>query len=318
MPALLSTYTRPLTTLATDCAEHHLARFVPQGCARAGQHSWEIPLRSLDPEPQVEIWATDRPLQSHTEGVDLCWREHSELAMGELRVTLDDGADLFPVARDAYARLMQWLHQRPGWTLWRVWHYFPEIHAGVGDQERYRRFVSGRHAEFERHQLPLSEYPAATVIGSVSGDLVMHFIAGRAATVALENPRQVSAYCYPRQYGRHSPSFARARHRRDGDFAQVPLLVSGTSSVVGHRSTHAGDWQAQLRDTQVNLHTLRAQCGAELQLQSLRLYLTPQVPAAAARQQLHDAGADALPLMTLEGDVCRADLSLEIEGVWGR
>jgi chorismate lyase/3-hydroxybenzoate synthase len=237
--------------------------------------------------------------------------------MGELRLALNAGADLYVVAQQAYARIFDWLSQRPGWTLWRVWHYFPDIHAGIGDEEPYRRFVSGRHAEFARQQLPLSAYPAATVIGSASGGLVMHFIAGRAATVVLENPRQVSAFCYPRQYGQHSPSFARARHLRSSDFGRVPLLVSGTSSVVGHRSTHAGDWQAQLRDTQINLRTLVAQCSAPLQPQSLRLYLTSQVPATPARQQLHDFSQAAAPLMTLQGDVCRDDLSLEIEGVWG-
>lgn len=318
MPALLSTYTRPLKTLASDCGEHHLARFVPQGFGQPEQQSWEIPLRHLDPEPQVEIWATDRPLQHAADEAGMCWREHSELAMGELRLAMSTNTDLYALAQEAYSRLFGWLHQRPGWTLWRVWHYFPDIHAGVGDAEAYRRFVSGRYAEFQRQQLPLSAYPAATVIGSDTGDLVLHFIAGRAATVALENPRQVSAFCYPRQYGQHSPSFARARHLRSDDFDQVPLLVSGTSSVVGHRSTHAGDWQAQLRDTQINLQTLRSQCAASLQLQSLRLYLTPQVPAATARQCLQAEALGSLPLMTLQGDVCRADLSLEIEGVWGR
>ena len=53
----------------------------------------------------------------------------------------------------------------------------------------------------------------------------------------VENPRQVSAWRYPRQYGRTPPSFARAMMLP----AQDALAISGTAAVVGHASAHHDD-----------------------------------------------------------------------------
>src|SRR5690606_1728933 len=67
--------------------------------------------------------------------------------------------------------------------------------------------------------------------------------------------RQVSAYRYPRDYGPQPPSFARAMLAHQ---AAVPLLLSGTASVVGHASAHAGNSSAQLAETCANLEHLLA------------------------------------------------------------
>ena len=44
---------------------------------------------------------------------------------------------------------------------------------------------------------------------------MVYFLAGRTAPVFVENPRQVSAYHYRREYGTHSPSFSRAALLRE-------------------------------------------------------------------------------------------------------
>src|SRR3546814_8116900 len=56
------------------------------------------------------------------------------------------------------------------------------------------------------------------------------------------------------------PSFSRATLIGDG--ANARLLVSGTASVVGHESLHAGDLTAQLDETMANLDAQigRASC----------------------------------------------------------
>src|SRR3546814_17247700 len=70
----------------------------------------------------------------------------------------------------------------------------------------------------------------------------------------VENPGQVSAYRYPRQYGQQQPSFARAMLPPPG--SAMPLLLSGTASVVGHATAHVGELLAQLDETFNNFDAL--------------------------------------------------------------
>ena len=60
----------------------------------------------------------------------------------------------------------------------------------------------------------------------------------------LENPRQLAAWRYPRQYGPRPPTFARAMLAPDA--VRLPLMLSGTGAVVGHASLQDDDLQAQL------------------------------------------------------------------------
>src|SRR3546814_7354125 len=79
-----------------------------------------------------------------------------------------------------------------------------------------------------------------------SSDLVqVYWLAARTPGTPVENPRQVSAYRYPRQYGPQQPSFARAMLPPPG--SAMPLLLSGTASVVGHATAHVGELLAQDR-----------------------------------------------------------------------
>jgi hypothetical protein len=61
-------------------------------------------------------------------------------------------------------------------------------------------------------ELDEAALPAATCIGRFDGvrRLQVYWLAAREAGLPLENPRQVSAFRYPRQYGPQSPSFSRA------------------------------------------------------------------------------------------------------------
>ena len=52
--------------------------------------------------------------------------------------------------------------------------------------------------------------PAACALGSRNGSpLVIYFLASRQPVTPVENPRQISAYDYPAQYG-PKPAFSRA------------------------------------------------------------------------------------------------------------
>lgn len=102
-------------------------------------------------------------------------------------------------------------------------------------------------------------FPAATAIGHHADEalLQVYLLATDRPGTRVENPRQVSAWRYPRQYGRTPPSFARATLLPAGDV----LAISGTAAVVGHASAHAGDIDAQLAETLRNLDALLAAGG---------------------------------------------------------
>jgi chorismate lyase/3-hydroxybenzoate synthase len=146
----------------------------------------------------------------------------------------------------------------------------------------------------------------------------MQFIAARQPGVQIENPRQISAFRYPPQYGPRSPSFSRSMLLPGGAAAE-PLLISGTASIVGHRSRHADDAAAQLAETIGNITVLLAAAAAKrdrpFRVAALRAYLrrpdgADAVQGAIARQY----GAD-VPLVLLAADICRRELLLEIEAV---
>jgi len=64
---------------------------------------------------------------------------------------------------------------------------------------------------------------------------------------------------YGRQYGPQPPSFARASPPTD---SRMPLLLSGTASVVGHATLHAGSIAAQVDETFANFDALIAAARA--------------------------------------------------------
>lgn len=148
--------------------------------------------------------------------------------------------------------------------------------------------------------------------------LLVYFLAGREAPVYLENPRQVSAYRYPRQYGRHSPVFSRATLLRQR--GSLTLFISGTASIVGHRSIHVGDTAAQTRETLANIEALleeanRVERGARFTLGSLALkaYVRRPDDLPVIQAQLAATLGPSPAVIYLQADICREDLLVEIE-----
>lgn len=215
----------------------------------------------------------------------------------------------------AYAEMRRFQHQSPFPHLLRMWNYLDAINEGTGDLERYRQFCVGRTRGLGEEKI--ENYPAATAIGCQlsTHHLQVYWLAGRRPGKPIENPRQVSAYRYPRTHGPTSPTFARATLATDGT-----LLVSGTASIVGHVSQHGGDPLAQLDETLRNLATLKgladgaASSRTQLANAVLKVYVRDQAHVAeiAAKLQQHLPGSEAI---FLAADVCRRELLLEIECV---
>jgi len=204
--------------------------------------------------------------------------------------------------------------------LLRVWNYLPDINRDVEGTERYRQFNSARqHALRASGRSLAGNVPAASALGAArNSPLVVYFLAGRSAPCFVENPRQLSAYHYPRQYGVHSPVFSRATLWRAPD--GLALFISGTASIVGHRSLHVGDTAAQTRETLTNIEALlaeanRAARGARFRLGALALKVYVRRPAdlPVIEAELAAALGESARVIYLQADICRQDLLVEIE-----
>jgi chorismate lyase/3-hydroxybenzoate synthase len=203
--------------------------------------------------------------------------------------------------------------------LLRVWNYFGGINEGDGDREHYRRFCVGRARAIPTE--PVTGYAAATAIGipGPSTELQISWLASRHPGVPIENPRQVSAWEYPREYGPVAPGFSRAMLVERP--VQPLLLVSGTASVVGHESRH-DEALAQLDEALVNLEQVIGRAAARIGLDAdigprsvLRVYLRDAGDAPAIGVRLVERFGGAVPFMLLEGDICRRELLVELEAV---
>lgn len=267
----------------------------------------------------LECWRVDGAV-THGRDAGIAWSTGGGLQFGALEIA-DDG-DIEAAAETAYARLQHWLADSDHPHPLRIWNYLDAITEGDGDAERYRRFCVGRARGIGRELAP-GELPAATAIGhpARTGRLQLYWLSARSAGTPLENPRQVQAWRYPRQYGPQPPGFARALLPAS---AAMPLLLSGTAAVVGHASQHGDSLEAQLDEVLANLGSLVAIARAQ------RPGL-PTQPGADSRLKVYVRDADALarvdalmqarlpdvPRIVLHGHVCRRELAVEIDGVHG-
>ena len=278
----------------------------------------DVGLRPIGAPAPLEVWRVRGPVSHGRDGV-LAYARDAHLQMVSLRVP--ERGDLRGAAQAAYAQLTAFLAASGLPHPLRVWNYFDAITEGEGDDERYRHCCVGR-AQGMGAAWPA--YPAATAIGSTgTGERVLqvYALSARCAGVPVENPRQVSAYLYPRQYGPQPPSFARAMLAGSGS---LPLLLSGTASVVGHASAHHDDLPAQLHETCNNLERLLARSRERLPgLPArfgdgciLKAYLRD--PAAAdTTVSLLRQRYPGVALLLLRAEVCRRELLVEIDGFHG-
>ncbi len=196
------------------------------------------------------------------------------------------------------------------------------INGNSGDQEgleRYRQFNIGRknvfvHVGREQGQ----QLPAACALGLRTGPLSIAFLAGKNQAVAIENPRQVKAYHYPEQYGPLTPSFSRATLAQIGQ--QLCLFISGTASIVGHETLHAGDIVGQTNETLVNLEAVvseanRIQGGPVFDLSNacLRVYVRHAADLDSIRETLQNHFNNQVKAVFVQADICREALLIEIE-----
>jgi chorismate lyase/3-hydroxybenzoate synthase len=281
------------------------------GAPRHDDPRWlPIPLEGLDAPTPLEVWQVDGEVDRGRSGA-LRWSAGGGWLF--VAVELDEGehGGVRDTAERAYKLIGEFIARRPERHVLRVWNYLGAITEGEGDTERYKRFCEGRGDGMAAYFT--EGFPAATAIGHHAGErLQVYLLACDQPGLRVENPRQVSAWRYPRQYGRTPPSFARAMALPAHDV----LAISGTAAVVGHCSAHQDDLDAQLDETLVNLETLLASAGMRAGFDTrspLKVYVRHPTDAPRVLDFMQQR-LPGVPVLMLHGDVCRRELLVEIDG----
>lgn len=284
-------------------------------------YAW-VDMPVLNGEAIFEVWTSTQPVvREDTE--EIVSARDDELLFGCLQ--MDSGNSLDATSYRAYCRIFDFIDCRGYRHLQRAWHYFPQINADdAGGLERYLRFSVGRHEAFAAKGRTIGkDTPAACALGSRSGPLIVYFLAARRAGQVVENPRQISAYHYPAQYGPRSPTFSRAMLMQTE--GKPLLFISGTASIVGHETLHIGNVAKQAEETAANILAVIAQAQvarfdpasstANLQLKA---YLRHPDYLPVVQNRLAQTFGPGMSVIYLQADICRKDLLLEVEGVYGK
>jgi chorismate lyase/3-hydroxybenzoate synthase len=230
---------------------------------------------------------------------------------------LDDAA-LRAAVCDLYAAIARVLEAR-ALSPWRFWNYLPQIGkpATIG-ANRYQVFNAGRCDALRNgfgEAFP-AQAPAASAVGHAGASLVVDLLAGRAPGVAVENPRQTSPMRYSQRWGPLPPYFSRATllpTPLPGDDERC-ALISGTASIVGEDTQHAGELAPQIGETIANLASLAHELGGA-RFRELRIYVAREKDAGAVAAAFTAAYPQLERLEVAAADLCRAELLLEAEGV---
>ncbi|MEO7149168.1 MAG: pteridine-dependent deoxygenase [Rhodanobacteraceae bacterium] len=268
-----------------------------------------VPLDAIAREPR-EHWRVDAPVETGQHGA-LRWAAGGGWLFAALDVDEAAHGGIETAAAHAYRNLCGFVAARTERHFLRLWNYLHAINQGEGDTERYRRFCIGRARGLGAHCM--ERYPAATAIGhrGPPGLLQVYALCAAIPGGALENPRQVSAWRYPRDYGPTPPSFARAMR-----LPNHSLAISGTAAVVGHASRHGDDVVAQIDETFANLDALLATASLPVfdADSPLKIYLRRAQDASKVEAALARYLDPAVPRLLLSGDICRRELLVEIDG----
>lgn len=307
---------RVLATVTYGCAEP-AAPISPLG---------GVPLPVLsDAQIAHAVWKVGGSIKEGVKG-RVRYRHNDHVLLGSLAA---DEAE-FPgspgmtslrrLTQAAYAEIFGAIDDAGFPNLVRCWNYLPRINEEEQGLERYRHFNIGRKDAFDdADRTSLTKAPSACALGTSGGRVLINFIASQREPLAIENPRQVSAYHYPSRYGPRSPTFSRAT------VLSIPgtqaLFISGTASIVGHESVHIGDVVAQAEETLRNLDAVVAQAnlhaqGCQFSTRSLclKIFLRDGSDREAVVKVVRKTLGESVDTTWLQADICRADLLVEMEG----
>ena len=279
--------------------------------------SFQVKSKQLGEMPMVEVWSSSAKI-NHGTSSGISFSENGEFIFGEISLCEGQNDDLEGVSQRAYSLITGLIRTKNYPHLLRVWNYFPSINVEEDGMERYKTFCIGRTAGFGS-EYKQQHFPAASAVGSDGQRLTICFVASKLPGQNIENPRQVSAYCYPLQYGTQSPSFSRATFHESAN--EKRLFIAGTASIVGHETKHKGNFEKQLSETLQNIDSVREQVAKigrsrsknTFPLSLVKVYLRNENGIDLTLATLERSFDPGVKIILLRGDICRSDLLLEIE-----
>ena len=288
-------------------------------------HAGNVPFAWVNMPPVgegrvFELWASQAPVRTEMPGPIRVART-DQVLFGCLQIDEGTQAGYDTLIYGNYCLIFDCIDDLGYPNLIRTWHYVPDIHLDERGLERYKRFSLGRHEAFVAKGRAISgKAPAASAVGKRPGNTVICFLAARRPGTAIENPRQVNAYSYPAQYGPRGPTFSRALFATWSGTPQ--LYISGTASILGHLSQHAGDAHAQTGETIVNLRAVMAEAQKHGLIDAttstdrlFKVYLRRPELRPMVEARLRKAFGPEPSIVYLQADICRQELLLEIEVV---
>ena len=286
-----------------------------------------VPFLQVEMQPltgasaMCEVWQSHSEVlqgQSHT----IQYRYNEHVIFGVIKLAESDFTGTTPLrdaTESAYRQIGALLAEMDFPYVFRYWNYMADIN-GIQDQlERYQQFNLGRQdALLALGGAITGNVPAACALGMPNGPMSIAFLAGRVAQVGIENPRQLSAYDYPPDYGPRSPTFSRATLVRPADADM--LFISGTASIVGHASLHTDDVAAQTRETMRNIAAVLTEANrytkvGRFELTDLlyKVYVRHSADMQSVRSEIEHFVGSPINALYLLADICRHELLVEIE-----
>ncbi len=277
----------------------------------------------LSKQGSVESWWYEGPVVRRENGsaqVSIC----EDYTVVCVQVEDTPATCLRELTRSAYADLLAAVDSTKHKQIVKIWYYFDEINTGDDDDERYRQFSVGRAQTFSDFNISTQSAPAGTAVGTHGfGKLTLVAVSSSRKYQAAENPRQISAYRYPRQYGPSSPFFSRSGLVYGEDHNM--FIISGTAAIVGHESLYPFDLERQAAELFRNLAELRSAAAGlapainlpDLDAASvLRVYLRdPAHLDAAAKMVQKNLRRTLNNVAFVRGNICRRELMIEIDGI---
>ncbi len=281
-----------------------------------------IGLEPIDSELRYECWWYDGAVHHERVG-EVRLAQCDDYAVAILQWPDAPPEEFRQSTYEAYRELLAAVDRSPHRRLVKIWNYFAGINDGEGDSERYRQFSIGRAEAFEEFGLYDQTVPTGTAIGTTGhSQFTIIALMSKRDFQSVENPRQVSAYRYPRQYGPKSPKFSRGGSIAVGQ--HNVYLISGTAAIIGHESAHPHATGLQLGETLTNLNRLcEAMSGTRSPLQRmsldadcvLRVYLRNRSDLdLVAAELLALLGEIESNVVFLHANICRRELMVEIDG----
>ena len=272
----------------------------------------------------AQYWFTDQQVVQHCYK-NIRFAHTPQMLFGFIELVCSDQDDIHALTHKAYCEIYQCLQTTTTNNLLRTWNFFPAITSldrFHTDQNRYESFCHGRLLAIQECRVKTKVYPAATVIGNYENKLQIYFLASDTPGIAVENPRQTSAYEYPVNVHQTQPLFSRGLLKTWGQ--RTHFYVSGTASIVGHETLHINDVCAQLNEAINNVETLVAhandlhqtQLNAQDDLLYMKVYLRHREDVTQINKVLAARLSNTTPRALLLGDMCRDNLLVEIEAFY--